>query len=300
MNATFKDFAKLHFIVFLWGFTAILGNEMTMSSADVVMYRTGIATLVLGVFMFFTKRSLKFDWKVLGQFGLTGLIIAAHWFLFFESARVSTVSVCLAGMATTSFWTSIVEPIVNRRKVNAIEVILGLAVIVGLYVIFRFEFNHALGLTLAIASAFLAAVFAVFNSRLVKQHSEYGLTFWEMATAFIGIVLFIPIYKSYFLSDSTIYQIPILRDWGLLLILALVCTVYAFSASVELMRRISAFAVNLTVNLEPIYGIIVAVILYGEKEQMSNGFYFGTLIILGAVLSYPLLRRRQRKRGSIS
>ena len=300
MNSTFKDFAKLHFIVFLWGFTAILGNEISISAADVVMYRTGIAAMVLGGFMYFTKRSLRFDWPVLFQLCITGLVIAAHWFLFFESARVSTVSVCLAGMATTSFWTSLVEPLVNKKKINITEVILGLVVIAGLYVIFRFEFNHALGLILAIASALMAAVFSVVNARLVKQHSEYGLTFWEMAAACVGITLFIPVYKSLFLSESASYAIPSLDDWGLLLILAVICTVYAFSASVELMKRISAFAVNLTVNLEPVYGIIMAVILYGEKEQMSNGFYYGTLIILAAVLSYPLLRRRQSKKGSIS
>ncbi len=300
MESTFKDFAKLHFIVFLWGFTAILGNEMTISSADVVMFRTGLAALVLGIYMSLTNKSLRFDWRVLGQFGITGIIIAAHWFLFFESARVSTVSVCLAGMATTSFWTSLVEPLVNRRKVNITEIILGLIVIVGLYVIFRFEFNHALGLTLAVVSAFLAALFAVINAKLVKQHSEYGLTFWEMLAAFIGITIFVPFYKSFFLEQAATYSMPNTRDWGLLLILAVVCTVYAFSTSVELMKRISAFAVNLTVNLEPVYGIIMAVILYGEKEQMSNGFYYGTLIILGAVLSYPFLRKRQRKKGSIS
>ena len=300
MERTFKDFAKLHFIVFLWGFTAILGNEMSIPSADVVMYRTGIAALVLLVFMSITKKSLRFQWPVIAQFAITGFIIAAHWFLFFESARVSTVSVCLAGMATTSFWTSLVEPLLNKRKVNTIEIILGLVVIIGLYVIFRFEFNHALGLTLAIISAFLAALFAVINAKLVKQHSEYGLTFWEMLAAFVAISLFVPFYKTLLLAESDLYALPNTRDWGLLLILSIVCTVYAFSTSVELMKRISAFAVNLTVNLEPVYGIIVAVILYGEKEQMSSGFYYGTMIILGAVLSYPFLRRRQRKKATIS
>ena len=267
MNSTLKDFVNLHFIVFLWGFTAILGNEISISSANIVMYRTGIASLVLVLFMFFTKRSLQFDLKILGQFALIGLTIAAHWLLFFESARVSTVSVCLAGMATTSFWTSIVQPLVNKRKVNVIEVILGIAVIIGLYVILKFEFNHALGLTLAIISALLSALFTVINARLVKEHSEYGLTFWEMTAAFAGAALFIPFYKSYLVGEAGTYELPEMRDWGLLLILSLVCTVYAFSASVELMRRISAFAVNLAINLEPIYGIIIAVIFYGKRSK---------------------------------
>lgn len=295
MTATFKDFAKLHFIVFLWGFTAIIGKELTISTADVVMYRTGLAAIVVGVYMYIKKDPLRFPPKVLLQFAITGIVIAAHWFLFFESARVSNVSVCLAGMATTTFWTSLIEPIFTKRKVNAIEVLLGLVVIVGLYVIFSFEVDNVLGLTLAILSAMLSATFSVLNAGLAKQHSEYGITFYEMLAACLVTIIFIPIYKVSFLQEAASYAIPNLEDWGFIVLLSVVCTVYAFSASVELMKRISAFAVNLAINMEPVYGILMALIIYGEKEQMSNGFYYGTLIIMAAVFSYPLIRRFQRK-----
>lgn len=295
MTATFKDFAKLHFIVFLWGFTAIIGKELTISTADVVMYRTGLAAIVVGVYMYMKKDTLRFPPKVLLQFAITGVVIAAHWFLFFESARVSNVSVCLAGMATTTFWTSLIEPIFTKRRVNVIEVLLGLVVIVGLYVIFSFELDNVLGLTLAILSAMLSATFSVLNAGLAKQHSEYGITFYEMLAACLVTIIFIPIYKVSFFQEAASYAIPNLMDWGFLLLLSVVCTVYAFSASVELMKRISAFAVNLAINMEPVYGILMALIIYGEKEQMSNGFYYGTLIIMAAVFSYPLIRRFQRK-----
>lgn len=296
MNSTLKDFAKLHFIVFLWGFTAIIGKELSISSADVVMYRTGLAALVLGAYLYIRKSGLKFPTKVIIKFSLTGLIIAAHWFLFFESARVSNVSVCLAGMATTTFWTSLVEPLITKKKVQLIEVLLGLAVIGGLYLIFRFEFDNAEGLILAIASALMAALFSVINAGFAKQHSQYGITFYEMLAACVGTMIFIPIYKANILGEAASYVLPVLEDWGLLIILSIVCTVYAFSASVELMKRISAFAVNLTINMEPVYGIIMALLIYGESEEMSGGFYYGTLIIMMAVFSYPLIRRQQRKR----
>lgn len=296
MNATLKDFAKLHLIVFLWGFTAIIGKELSISAADVVLYRTGLAALVVGGFMIIRKMSLRFEPKVIVQLSITGLVIAMHWFLFFESARVSNISVSLAGMATTTFWTSLVEPILTRRSVKPLEVLLGLIVIGGLYIIFRFEFDNALGLTLAVLSALLSAIFSVLNAGFAKKYSEYGITFYEMLAAAIGIAIFIPIYKVNMLDEVASYAIPNLNDWGLIIILAVVCTVYAFSASVELMKRISAFAVNLTINLEPVYGIIMALLIYGEREQMSNGFYYGTLIIIGAVFSYPIIRRRQRKR----
>lgn len=296
MNATFKDFAKLHFIVFLWGFTAIIGKELSISAADVVLYRTGLAALVVGGFMIIRKLSFQFEPKVIAQFSITGLVIAMHWFLFFESARVSNVSISLAGMATTTLWTSLVEPIITRKSVKPIEVLLGLIVIGGLYVIFRFEFDNALGLTLAVLSALLSAIFSVLNAGFAKKHSEYAITFYEMLAACIAIAIFIPIYKVNFLKEVAGYAIPTLSDWGLIIILAIVCTVYAFSASVELMKRVSAFAVNLTINLEPVYGILMALLIYGEREQMSGGFYYGTLIIIAAVFSYPIIRRRQRKR----
>lgn len=296
MTATFKDFAKLHFIVFLWGFTAIIGKELSISAADVVMYRTGLAAIVLGVFMYLRKDPLKFPPKVLLKFAITGLVIAAHWFLFFESARVSNVSVCLAGMATTTFWTSLIEPVFTKRRVNMIEVLLGLVVISGLYVIFSFEFDNVLGLTLAIISAMLSATFSVLNAGLAKQHSEYRITFYEMLAACLAAIIFIPIYNVFFLQESASYAVPNIDDWGFLILLSVVCTVYAFSVSVELMKRISAFAVNLAINMEPVYGILMALLIYGESEQMSNGFYYGTLIIMAAVFSYPLIRRIQRRR----
>ncbi|MFT6970041.1 MAG: drug/metabolite transporter (DMT)-like permease [Roseivirga sp.] len=295
MEASAKDFIKLHFIVFLWGFTAILGSVMTIPAAEVVMYRTALASIVLAGFMFFKSKSFYVepsDWLPLI---ITGLVIAFHWFLFFESARVSNVSVSLAGMATTTFWTSLIEPVINKRKVKAFEVGLGLVVILGLYVIFRFEVDNALGLGLAILSAFMAALFSVLNGKLTHKISQYTITLYEMMAAAIGITLFIPLYKKFFLNEAIAYAIPTTNDWILLLVLSVVCTVYAFSASVELMKRITAYVVNLTVNLEPVYGIILAVLIFGESEQMSSGFYYGTLIILLAVLSYPVLMRRQRK-----
>lgn len=291
-----KDFVKLHWIVFLWGFTAILGNEISISAIDVSMYRTGLAAIVLYLFMRLRKRSLKISLAQTWPLLLTGFVIGSHWFLFFEAARLSTVSVTLAGMATATFWASLIEPLVKKRKIALIEVLLGLVVILGLYLIFRFEFTHALGLTVAVFSASLAALFSVLNSKFVERHNQYEITFYEMIGATLGMALLIPLYKPHVLNVDVLYELPNLRDWGLLATLSIVCTVYAFSVSVELMKRISAFMVNLTINLEPVYGILLALAIYGEKEQMSNGFYYGTLVILAAVLSYPFYRRWQKRK----
>ncbi len=292
MSSSFKDYLKLHFIVILWGFTSILGKEIGMPTTDVVMYRTGIAAIALLILIRLRKGSVVIEKKGVIKLLATGLIVAAHWVLFFESARVSTVSVCLAGMATVTFWTSLLEPLFNRRKVSSFEVFLGLVAIGGLYLIFQFEFDNALGLVLAIGAAFLSATFYVMNAIYTKKDSPYVITFYEMIGACIGLLIFIPIYQSTILETSIGYAVPSLRDVGFLLVLSLACTVYAFAESVELMRRISAFTVNLSINLEPVYGIIMAVLIYGEKERMSGGFYWGTLIILASVLCYPILKRK--------
>lgn len=295
-SASVRDYLKLHFIVFLWGFTAILGNEMTLASTDLVLYRTGLAALLLAVVMRVKAKTFKFHRGAIITLFLTGFIVAAHWVTFFESARISTVSVCLAGMATTTFWTSLLEPLFKKQKIQAFQVFLGLLVIFGLYLIFKFEFNHAEGLLMAILSALLVAIFSVLNSKYTHKYPPYGITFYEMTGAAIGLLVFIPFYKTIILGQSGMYDVPTQRDWILMILLSGVCTVYAFSASIELMKRISAFTVSLSVNLEPVYGIILALIIYGEEEKMSGGFYYGTLVIILAVLSYPVVRRYKRRK----
>jgi len=295
MNPERKDFFLLHFIVLLWGFTAILGVLISIDAVTLVFWRTFLTVIGLGAYMKWRGVSFAVPrrpwWIMMG----TGVLMAGHWILFFASAKVSTASICLAGMATTSLWTSITEPLMTGRKVKWFEVALGLVVIGGLYLIFRFEFNHMLGLSLALGSAFLAAVFTVINSKLTKSHNHFLINFHEMNGALLTAALCLPLFPLLFGDTATGFW-PNAKDWFWLLLLAWVCTVYAYSVSIELMKRISAFFLNLTVNLEPVYGILLAVLIFGEEETMSLEFYLGTLIILSAVLAYPVINRLMRKR----
>ena len=296
MSAQPKDFLQLHFIVMLWGFTAILGVLISIPAVEMVFYRTLLAAA--GLYVLLRYRGLQL-WSGKGPMGsmlLTGILIAAHWILFFAAARVSSVSICLAGMATGSLWTSILEPLVMRRPFKWYELFLGGVVILGLYVIFRFEFDHALGLSMAIASAFLSSAFTVINSRLTQHHNHFLITFWEMIGACLAIILFFPVYTMTLAEGGVLMLGLNWVDVACLLALALVCTVYAYSVSVELQKRLSAFTVNLTVNLEPIYGILLAILIFKEHKQLTTGFFMGTLIILSAVLIYPVLVRLERKR----
>ncbi|MHA7131686.1 DMT family transporter [Algoriphagus namhaensis] len=298
MKATLKDYLMLHFIVLIWGFTAILGLLISLPAIELVFYRTLIATLgVAGLFVL-RRKNLLMPLPQMIKVVAVGFVIALHWILFFWSAQVSTASVCLAGMATTSLWTAFVEPLFNRTQIKWYEVGLGLLVISGLLVIFSFEGGYWLGLSMALGSAFLAAVFSVLNGRLAHRHNPYQITFYEMAGACFATVCFMPMY-SFFLSDNGLQMSWSGYDWFWLFLLGGVCTVYAFSVSVELMKRLSVFSINLTVNLEPVYGIILAVLIFGESEKMTPQFYLGTAIILVSVLTYPVLNYWNKRRKPV-
>ncbi|WP_192821871.1 DMT family transporter [Rufibacter sp. LB8] len=295
----FKDFLELHLIILLWGFTAILGKFISIPAVELVFYRTILAAVALAIIIKFRGQSLKIGRaniiKILG----VGFLIAAHWILFFASARVSSVSICLAGMATASLWTSLLEPMFTKKKIKPHEVALALLIMVGLYIIFRFEFDHAVGIAMAVGSAFLASVFTIINSGLTKKHAATTITCYEMAGAWLATCLFLPFYRA-FMTESGELQFTLSGvDMFCIGVLALVCTVYAYTAAVRLMQKFSAYTMNLTVNLEPVYGILLAWFIFKEGEVMSAGFYYGAAIILLSVFLHPIieavLARRQRK-----
>ncbi len=292
-----RSYLHLHFLVLIWGFTAIVGLMVSISPVALVLYRTLLAALGLGAIMLFRQKSFAAASGDLVKMLAVGFVLSAHWMLFFASARVSTASVCLAGMATTSLWTSLLEPLVNKRRVSPLEVGLGVLAFAGLYVVFRFEFDHALGLMLAVASAILAATFTVDNSRLVQRIDAYVITFYEMAGATLLSLLFLGIAEYHDWNGGAPF-LPAAGDWVWILFLAFVCTVYASTMATQLMKQFSAYLINLTINLEPVYGIALAFFIFGEKERMTQGFYMGTLLILLAVLLYPLLTSTILKKNS--
>jgi drug/metabolite transporter (DMT)-like permease len=289
------DYFQLHFIVLIWGFTAILGKLLQpLDASAVVLFRTGLATIGLLAVLRFRKQSLAISptdrWKLLA----TGGVIALHWVLFFLAARLANVSVCLAGMATSSLWASVLEPIVLRRRVRLIEVILGGVVMSGLYLIFRFEFDKVVGLAVAVFSAMLSSLFTIINSRFAQRYESLVISAYEMAGATVGALGLWLTVRYVLPTDTTqVTQfVPETADqWLWLGILSMVCTVYAYSVGVSLLRKFSPYMAILTVNLEPVYGILLAVLVFGDTERMTAGFYLGTLVILLAVLSYPFLDR---------
>lgn len=301
-KATFSDYFQLHFIIFIWGFTAILGKLIeSISAVELVFHRTFLAFILLFFVTKYRKKPLRLDTesslKILG----TGTLIGLHWILFFLAIHISNVSICLVGMATTSLWTSILEPMFTKKKIQWFEIFLGVFIVLGLCIIIitgnnsdvetgqGFGFMQFLGLLLGIFSAFLGALFSVLNATLIKNHNHYTITFYEMIGACLVSVVSIPLFHTFVLNTSPTL-IPQGLEWLYIIILAGVCTVFAYTLSVKLMHKFTPFAINLTINLEPVYGILLAFMFFNE-ERMNVGFYIGTHIILLAVITYPYLNK---------
>jgi len=289
--ASIQDYVKLHFLVFLWGFTAILGKLISIPAVEMVFYRTILAAGGMAVLMLALRKSFSLGNRDIIKLLLTGSIVALHWLTFFASGRISNPSTSLVGFATCSLWAALLEPLANGKPIKGLEVGLGVVVIGGLAVIFSFSFQYPMGLLLGIVSGFTIAIFAVINSEMVKRHDAYTITFYEMCGAALTIALFFPIYLKTWSPTGELVMNPSWIDWLWLGVLAFVCTVYAYAASIQLMKRLSVFTIQLTLNLEPVYGIVLALLIFQEREVMSIGFYAGTLIILSAVFVYPAMKR---------
>ena len=278
----------LHFIVFIWGFTAILGKLITIDALPLVWYRMLIATLGILCYLKWVKQSLRVNKKTLLWFVIAGVIVALHWVTFFLAIKVATVSVALAMMATGAFFTALLEPILFKRKIIGYEIFFGCLVIVGLYLIFKVETNYSYGMAIALISAFLAALFAIINGKLVKTNKPSVISFYELGVGvlFLTIILW---FKGNYTLDF--FRIPS-TDWAYLVVLGVLCTSYAFIAAVKVMRVLTPYTVMLTTNLEPVYGILLAWFIFGNEEKMNPLFYLGAGIILITVIANGVLKQR--------
>jgi drug/metabolite transporter (DMT)-like permease len=293
--ASTSDYLKLHFIVFLWGFSAILGKLVTIPAVELVFFRSIFAAIGMAIVLYFTRGNFKVERNDLVKMLLIGFVVALHWLAFFGAARISNVSVSLVGFATNSLWAALLEPWFNKTRLKKFEVVLGLIVIAGLYIIFSFDFQYAAGLLVGIFAGFTSALFGVFNSSLVKRVPARTITLYEMVGVFLSVGIFIPLYNIAVPGESEFQVSPSGADILYIIVLAGACSVYAYTVALELMKRISVFMIQLTLNLEPVYGIIMAVLIFREEEKMNINFYIGTTVILSAVVMYPMLKRRFEK-----
>ena len=276
-----KAFFQLHFAVFLAGFTAILGKLITLNEGLLVWYRLVITVATLFIIFYFKKQFKKLALKdALKIFGV-GAIVAIHWVTFYGSVKYANVSVALVCFSATGFFTALLEPFILKRRLVLIELVLGVMAIAGIYIIFDFHPQYKLGIVFGIISAIGSALFPIFNKEFVKKFTPQVVTLYELTGGLVVLSLFIPLYLMQF---PALYYLPTASDWLWLLVLAWFCTVLSFNLQLNALKKISAFTANLSYNLEPIYGIILAFIFFKENEELNNQFYLGVGLILLSVI----------------
>ena len=283
----FKSYLNLHVIVFIWGFTAILGALISIQADALVWYRMGIAAVFLFLFILFKKKSFRIPIKEFFKLIFVGLLIALHWIFFFQAIHVSNVSITLAVFSLGAFLASILEPIFYGRKVLWYEVFFGLIIIAALAVILQVEINYFQGILYALVSIIIGVLFTLMNGKLIEKHEPSVITFYE----FLAGVFFITIYFLYTNKFNVDFFILTTNDWLYLLLLSSVCTAYAFTASIKVMRVLSPYTVLLTTSLEPVYGIILAYFIIGGKEKMSGEFYIGAVLIVMTVILNGIVKQ---------
>jgi len=286
-----KNLIILHLTVLVWGFTGILGALISISAVQMVWYRVMIASATLFIYFMLSKTSIKVTKPQFIKFFLTGSIVAIHWILFFHAIKIANVSVSLICLSSVTLFIAILEPLIKKQKISKGDILIGLLIIFGIYLIFKFETNYTTGIIFGLLSALAASLFSTINSTLVQKNNPSIIGFYELTGAFFWITIY-RLFDQSLLNESFNLSIA---DWFYLFILGTICTALAYVAGVGVMRTLSAFRVALITNLEPVYGIILAFILFGSKEQMTGGFYAGSLLILAAVFIYPIYKKRKSK-----
>ena len=289
-----KNQLHLHFIVFIWGFTAILGALISIDAIPLVWFRVLLASLTL--FLYLKVRGVRFSENRadLLKLGFGGLLVALHWVTFFHAIKISTVSTTLITLSSSAFFVVLIKPFFERKQFQIYELLLALLAIVGFVIIFRSETVYKEGMLMALVSAFLVAFFAVLNSKFIQKYSGGKIAFYELFFAWIFLSVVLVFQDKISVSFFYLSQ----NDWIYLLILAILCTAYPFVVATNLLKKMSPFTIVLTNNLEPVYGIILALIIFGDKERMSAEFYIGAIIILSCVLLNGWFKNFKFKSGS--
>lgn len=280
-NAKLKNYLHLHLLVFIAGFTAILGELITIGAIALVWYRMLIAGILMFLYIKITRIKIKVDKQSMLKFFGAGIVIALHWITFFEAIKQSNISITLAMFSTGAFFASFIEPLFYKRRVIWYEIFFGLIVVLGVFLITRGELKNINGIVLGIVSAMFSALFSVINGTFIQKHSATVISFYEFVSGVAFITVFILLFKGGF--EASFFTLSA-SDWIYLFVLASICTAFAFIGSVKVLKYISPYTVVLSYNLEPVYGITLALLMFPETETMAADFYYGAALVFLAVV----------------
>lgn len=289
-----RPYLFLHIAVILAGFTGIFGKLITLNEGLLTWYRVLISSLALYLLLLFTRTPHPETLKEKVRMGLTGMIITIHWLFFYGSIKYSNVSIGVVCYALTSCFTALFVPVINKKSFVVSELLLSLLTILGIGLIFHFDTSHQTGIILGVISSVFAALFTIFNEKLVRQYDSKVINFYEILGGTIGLTLLMPLYLYIFPTD---YLVPDLKDTVYLFMLALFCTVGLYLLFAEALRKIPAFTVNLTFNLEPVYAIALAFIFFKEGKEVNSSFYAGLFLVMASVVLQTVISVRKRSKG---
>ncbi len=295
LNVRSKSLIHLHILVFIWGFTSVLGALIQKNPFEIVWFRVVIASALIFIYFLLFKPSLfRLTPKALLYFLLGGLLISIHWILFFHAIKISSVSITLSIMSSASLMTSVLEPIFYKRKVRVYELFFGVFVVFGLGLIFKAEQDSSVGIYVALISTLLSVLFTLLNGKLIEHYQASSITFYQLLMGSISLSLWL-LFSYEIPEDFFIFEG---NDILWIFILASICTAYPFIASVEIMKELSPFTIMISLNMEPVYAILFSIYIFGEKEIMSFNFYIGVLIILISVVGNGIYKVRKLKKAS--
>lgn len=281
----------MHLAVLLWGFTGVLGRAISLSAPVLVWYRMLLTALFMAGILYYRKLWVPVGRKDMRQLALIGGLMALHWVGFYGSIKFANASIALVCLSTASIFTSLLDPLVNKTKHDPIELLIGAIALAGVYLIYQFQQFYGLGILFGIIAAILSSVFTVLNKRIANKYPSRTIVFYEMGTGWLFITLLMPLQ---FMYDKSTVMLPPALDWVWLIILSLCCTVWAQSLALNALKKISSFTATLSVNLEPVYGILLAFIFFKENKELGSGFFWGMLLI---ILSVTLQMIRLLKPG---
>lgn len=290
-----KNLIVLHFTVFIWGFTGILGALISISAVSLVWYRVFIASVSLLTYFTINKTVFKVNSNTFFKLIFTGALVGGHWILFFASIKLSTVPVTLVCLSSITLFTAIFEPVINKKSILKLEIIAGSLIISGIILIFKFETQYTKGIITGLLSAICASIFSIINSRQVQKCQAPVVAFYELTGALFWITIYL------FFTHGFNHAMQLKNaDIGYLILLGTVCTSLAYVAGVSVMRELSAFRVALITNLEPVYGIILSFIFFGDINKMTLGFWVGALIILSTIFLFPFAQKKMSQRKTLN
>lgn len=287
-----KDYLLLHLSVFIAGFTGVLGRLISLDSAILVWHRMAWAAMLMVLYLILTKRLKRYRLRDITQMGGVGLLLCLHWVFFYASIKASNVSIGVVCFSTTGFFTALFEPLVNKHKFSIREFFLSLITIAGVYLIFQFDPRYRLGIILGIICAALYALFSIANQRVGKQYEAKNMLLWEMVGGLVGLTSLIPIYNTFIPVGPLL---PIGIDYAYLAFMVVFCTVGMCLLQIIVLQKVPAFTYNLTLNLEPVYSILLSLLIFNEYKELNFSFCLGlTLIIISVVLQMVMDRQKSQ------